>query len=311
MYLGIDIGGTRIKAALVDASGTVMRSHAVASPPSLDAFRGAMAELLNVTAAGADVEGVGIGCKGIIHPSEARVESLPGTMDYLEGETLADFVAPFAPVRADNDARATLAGELMFGAGRGKRDVLMLTLGTGVGGAIAQGGVLVRGHSGVGGHAGHITVEPGGARCICGNRGCLETRFSAKALELEAIGAVLRGCTSLLREQHQADPMAITCADVVNCARAGDPVARSIWEQGVSYLIDALVGLLHVIDPELVILGGRIAEAGDMLFEPLRLEVPRRTTRLLKRAVPIVPAQVGDGSGVVGAASLVMYSKGA
>jgi len=311
VYLGIDIGGTRIKAALVDASGAVARSHVVASPLSLAEFRCAIAELLKATAADASVAGVGIGCKGIIRASDTLVESLPGTMDYLEGQTLADFVAPFAPVRADNDARAALAGELMFGAGRGMRDVLMLTLGTGVGGAIAQAGVLVRGHSGVAGHAGHITVEPGGAKCICGNRGCLETRFSAKALELEAIGAVLRGCDSLLRQRHQANPLAITCADVVNCAREGDAVARAIWEQGVSYLIDALAGLLHVVDPELVILGGQIAAAGEMLFEPLRREVPLRTMRMLKRAVPIVPAQVGDGSGVVGAASLVMYSKGA
>lgn len=311
MYLGIDIGGTRIKAALVDASGAVTASHAVPSPLTLAEFRTTIAGLIEATAKSVPVEGVGIGCKGIIRGSDTLVESLPGTLDYLEGLRLADFVAPLGPVCADNDARAALAGELMFGAARGKRDVLMLTLGTGVGGAIAQGGVLVRGHCGVAGHAGHLTVDADGPTCICGNRGCLETRFSARALEMEAIGAVLRGCGSLLRERYQADPLAITCADVVRCAREGDPVARAIWDQGVRYLADALAGLLHVVDPEVAILGGQIAGAGDMLFAPLRRELPARTRRLLKREVPIVPAEVGDGSGVVGAASLVMYSKGA
>jgi glucokinase len=310
VYLGIDIGGTRLKAALVDASGVPARSHAVPSPLTLAAFRRAMAELIEAASAGVAVDGVGIGCKGIIR-ADTLVESLPGTLDYLEGHKLAEFVAPLTPVSADNDAHAALAGELIFGAARGKRDVVMLTLGTGVGGAMVQSGVLVRGHAGVAGHAGHLTVDADGPNCICGNRGCLETRFSARALEMEAIGAVLRGCGSMLRDRYQANPLGITCADVVACAREGDAVARSIWDQGVKYLADALVGLLHVLDPEVVILGGQIAEAGEMLFEPLWRDVPPRTMRLLKREVPIVPAQVGDGSGVVGAASLVMYSKGA
>jgi len=311
VYLGIDIGGTRLKAALVDSSGALTRGHAVPSPLTLPAFRRSIAELVEVAASGVAVDGVGIGCKGIIRAADTLVESLPGTLDYLEGHKLAEFVAPLTPVWADNDARAALAGELMFGAARGKRDVVMLTLGTGVGGAMVQSGVLVRGHAGVAGHAGHLTVDADGPNCICGNRGCLETRFSARALEMEAIGTVLRGCASMLRDRHQANPLAITCADVVACAREGDAVSRSIWDQGVKYLADALVGLLHVLDPEVVILGGQIAEAGEMLFEPLWRDVPPRTMRLLKREVPIVPAQVGDGSGVVGAASLVMYSKGA
>src|SRR5207248_3330625 len=124
MTAGLDIGGTRIKAGLVDASGVVTRSEAIPTPSSLESFRMGVAELLTRVTGGAPVRGVGIGCKGIIQPSDTLVKSLPGTVDYLEGHKLADFVDGRRPVCADNDARAALAGELIFGAAKGKRDVV-------------------------------------------------------------------------------------------------------------------------------------------------------------------------------------------
>lgn len=310
MVAGLDIGGTRLKAGLVDADGAVVRSEAIPTPATLDAFRGAVAQLLERVTAGQTVRGVGIGCKGIIRPADTVVETLPGTMDYLEGQTLADFVNGIRPVHADNDARAALAGEVMFGAAKGKRDVVMLTLGTGVGGGVVQNGQLLRGHAGVAGHLGHLIVDPDGPYCICGSRGCLETFFSSKAIESEAISAVRRGVDSLLRQRFQNDAAAITCADVFACAEQGDLIARSIRDRAMKYLGGAIAGLVHAFDPEVVILGGQIAAAGDVLFAPVRADVEQRTRRLLRRVVPIVPAKVGDQSSVVGAASLVLYSEG-
>jgi glucokinase len=133
--LGVDIGGTQIKAGLVSATGEILRQGRIATPATLAEFTREFPALVRSLGAG-DLEGVGIGCKGVIHPMSTRVEVLPGTVHYLEGEHLRDFL-PHAPVVvADNDARVALAGEMAWGAARGRRDVLMLTLGTGVGGGI-------------------------------------------------------------------------------------------------------------------------------------------------------------------------------
>ena len=233
-------------------------------------------------------------------------------MNYLQGFILRDLmegiVPPDALILADNDARAALAGELMFGSARGKSNALMLTLGSGVGGAIALNGILVRGFSGVAGHIGHMTVNPQGSYCLCGNRGCLETYFSARAFEVEALAAIQRGCDSLLRQRFGADPLSITCLDVFDCAGEGDPIARSIIERGMRYLGGVIAGLLHTLDSEVVILGGQIIQAGPALLDPLRRDVERRTHSLLGRTVPIVTASVGENSGIIGAASLPLHA---
>lgn len=306
MLLGIDIGGTSLKAGIVDPSGHIVRRESVPTPASLDDFARELRDLLSRLVPGAALTGAGIGCPGVIRPSDTVVEILPGRMSYLEGVRLSEYVQPWilpsAPVCAGNDARTALAGELMFGAAQGKRDVLMLTLGSGVGGAMVVDGMLAHGHAGIAGHIGHLTVNPAGPYCLCGNRGCLETVFSARAFEVEAAAAVQRGCDTILRGR------AITCENVFACAAAGDAVARQIISRGIEYLGGAIAGLLHVLDAELVILGGQIAEAGEPLFEALRADVQQRTRRMLGRIVPIAPARIGPHSGIVGAASLVLHA---
>jgi glucokinase len=236
MLLGLDIGGTSLKAGLVDLTGKIVRKESIPTPDSLIGFCRDADTMLSRLASGVELVGAGIGCPGVVDPSSTRVETLPGKMHYLEGFHLRELLSGWLPADAvicvDNDARAALAGELMFGAARGKRNVLMLTLGSGVGGAIALNGMVVRGHRGVAGHIGHLTVDPQGAYCLCGNRGCLETVFSARAFEVEAVAAIQRGCECLLRTRFGPDPFRITCADVFDCAAEGDAVARSIIERG-------------------------------------------------------------------------------
>ena len=207
---------------------------------------------------------------------------------------------------ADNAARVALAGEMVWGAARGRKDVMMLTLGAGVGGAILANGHLLRGHSGVAGHLGHVTVEPDGPLCACGNRGCLETVFSARAIEAAAWSAVHRGCASTLTRLFRDQPQLATCRTVFQAASEGDDVARTIVADAIHKLAAALAGLLHVFDPEIVILGGQLADAGSDLLEPLQQEVWERSRRLLGRDVPLVEQEVADKSGIVGAAGLVM-----
>jgi glucokinase len=312
MLLGLDIGGTQIKAACVDESGTIVQTRRVNTPASLDDFksavRGLLQELLTPPVA---IGAAGIGCKGIINPQTTRVEVLPGTVHYLEGELLSEIVAPVLPagipITADNDARVALAGEVAWGVARECRDAVMLTLGTGVGGGILANGRILRGASGAAGHIGHLTIDPDGPLCICGNRGCLETLFSARTIESEAFAAIHRGVESRLSACQSKVP---TCAEVFALAEQGDAVARDIVGRATYVLGAALAGLAHVLDPEMIILGGQISAAGDALLEPLRKDVGWRARCLLRRDVHVVRSKLVDPSGVIGAAALALEARG-
>ena len=311
MLLGIDIGGTQIKGATVDETGAVTQSLRVNTPASLDEFRQALPHLIRqLSASAAAVTAIGIGCKGIINPETTRVEVLPGTLHYLEGQPLSEIVGPAlpagVPIAADNDARVALAGEVAWGAARKCRNVVMLTLGTGVGGGVVADGRVLRGATGAAGHIGHLTVDPFGVLCICGNRGCLETVFSARTIESEAFAAIHRGTASRLLAHGDKLP---SCAEVFELARQGDAVASDIIRKATAVLGGAIAGLAFVFDPELIILGGQISEAGDVLLGPLRAEVLWRTQGLLRREIPIVRSALVDPSGVLGAAALALEAK--
>ncbi len=176
IVLGVDIGGIQIKAGMVDEKGAILASRTIQTPGDPEAFSSALHDAISwlLEAVGMPA-GVGIGCKGIINPDSTKVEILPGTLHFMEGLRLSDVIGlPLdVPVFADNDARVAMAGEMVWGAARGRQDALMFTLGTGVGGAVLAAGQLLRGQTGVAGHLGHITVVPDGDVCICGNRGCL------------------------------------------------------------------------------------------------------------------------------------------
>lgn len=309
IVLGIDIGGTQIKAGMVDEKGAILASRTIQTPGDLDGFVPSLQDAIRwLMEATAHPAGVGVGCKGLINPDSTLVEILPGSLHYLEGLRLCDLVGLPAevPVFADNDARVAMAGEMVWGAARGRKDVLMLTLGTGVGGAAICNGELLRGHSGVAGHLGHITVEPDGDVCVCGNRGCLETVFSARAIEGETWAAVHRGCSSSLTRLFREQPQLATCRTIFQAAGEGDELAAGIVSRAIHKLAAGIAGLLHVFDPELVIVGGHVADAGVDLLVPLQEEVWSRSRGLLGREVPLVEQQVADKSGIVGAAGLVM-----
>lgn len=308
MLLGMDIGGTQIKAATVDETGTIARSLRADTPASLGEFRQTVVRLIGeLNSSAVRIHAAGIGCKGIINPETTRVEVLPGTLHYLEGQVLSEIVAPALPpdaaVAADNDARVALAGEIRWGAARQRRNVVMLTLGTGVGGGVVADGRILRGAAGVAGHLGHLNVDPDGVPCICGNRGCLETVFSARAIESEAFAAIHRGVDSRLLAWSTKPP---TCAEVFDLAQQGDKVAGDIIRKAIHVLAAAVAGLIFVFDPEIVILGGQISEAGNLLLEPVRTEVRARTLSYFRREIPVVRSTLVDPSGVIGAAALAL-----
>jgi glucokinase len=308
MYLGIDIGGTRLKVGLVDGEGRILRQSLTTSPASKLALAATLPALVAQVLEGGAVRAVGFGCKGIIDRATTVVRTMPGVWNFLEGvrlrEILGAAVPPEVPVSADNDAKAALAGEMAWGAARGRGNVFLLTLGTGIGGAILSDGRILRGASDVAGHLGHLTVDADGPPCICGNHGCLEAVFSSRAIEADAWGATHLGVVSPMCDILRAHRDALSCRFVFEQAAVGDVIARRIVDSKIAILAGAIAGLIHALDPEVVIVSGSIADAGDALFVPLRREVHWRIQGLIRRELPIVASGVNDTSGIVGAAGL-------
>ena len=304
--IGVDIGATAIKAALVNLRGELIEDFHEASPRTPAALHDFVHTVLK--RGNAHLCGVGVGCKGVINTATSQVNSLPGDLHFLEGTLLADVIdAGDLPIYADNDARTALVAEVLWGAARGKRNVVLLTLGTGVGGAALVDGAILRGASGAAGHLGHMTLDLHGGLCICGNFGCVETRFSSRAIESDYQAHLHRAAAAKLSSGKGGHPPSTEA--IFRAAAEGDESARRVLDRAFEYLTAAIVSYLHIFDPEVLILGGNIAEAGAQLLSPIRDEVARRTRILLGREVPIVfQSRVGFG-GVAGAAGLVFMQQ--
>jgi glucokinase len=306
LAIGVDIGGTGVKAAIVGLNGELHESFCEPSPRTTSALHDFVHSV--VKRAKSPVRGIGIGCKGIIDTNSTRVKSSPGDLYFLEGQLLSEVIgACGVPVCAENDARVALIGEVLWGAARGRRNVVMLTLGTGVGGAVLADGMILHGANGAAGHLGHITIDPRGGLCICGNYGCLETRFSSRAIESDYWAHMHRAAPAKLSMSSSGEvpnPEAIFRA-----AADGDECARYVVDRALEYLGAALVSFLHTFDPEIFILGGNIAAAGPQLIAPIQDKIARRTKTLLGREVPIVFQKLVGYGGVAGAAGLVFLKQ--
>ena len=304
--IGVDIGATAIKAALVGLDGKLIESFRAPSPRTPAALHDFVHSALKRSQT--PVCGIGIGCKGVIDTATSRVKSLPGDLRFLEGRLLSDVIAAGdLPICADNDARTALVAEVLWGAARGKRNVVLLTLGTGVGGAVLVDGAILRGASGAAGHLGHITLDLHGGLCICGNYGCVETRFSSRAIESDYMAHLHRAASAKLSFDRAGEPPSTEA--IFRAAAEGDESARYVIDHALEYLTAAMVSFLHVFDPEVLIIGGNIAEAGPQLLEPIREQVARRTRILLGRDIPIVFQSVIGYGGVAGAAGLVFLQQ--
>ncbi len=308
--IGLDIGGTNLKAGLVDATGQLRVALSEATPRTVDAFKLLADSFITKLAAQAPIHAIGIGCKGIVDAKTTAVVSSPGDLKHLEGRCLRDLLGPSAagkPVHVDNDARTALIAEWLWGSAKNCQNVLMLTLGTGVGGALLMHGHIIRGAHGAAGHTGHMTIDAHGPLCICGNYGCLETIFSARAIEAEAFSTAHRRVASVLTGRAQPSD----CSQVFQAAAESDEAAQWIIDRAILHLSAALASLVHLVDPELIILGGQIAEAGPRLLDPLRTELRRRTRILIGQEIPIVFPRVPSHAGVIGAAGLALLETGA
>jgi glucokinase len=303
--IGIDIGGTKLAAGLVGADGAVLRRTRRDTPADdAAAIDDVVAEVVAELAADERLP-VGVGAAGLID-GDGVVRYAPN-LDW-EGYPLQTVLAKRlgVPVTVDNDANTAAWAEYRVGAGReAQMSLVMLTVGTGVGGGLVMGGRLVRGASGLGAELGHLIVLEGGPVCPCGNRGCLEALASGTAIgrtarEHRAAGRLPDG--SALLDLDAPDGRAVTAA-----ARDGDAGALAVLAEVGGWLGVGIASLVNALDPEVVVLGGGGMNAGDLLLEPAVAAAHGRIIGLAHRpAPPIVPAELGDDAGLVGAALLAL-----
>jgi glucokinase len=228
-----------------------------------------------------------------------------GWRDLPLRDLIADRVG--LPAALDNDANCATLGEWWTGAARGAENVVGITLGTGIGGGLILGGRLYHGASNVAGEVGHTTIETQGRRCACGNYGCLEAYASGPNIAMRAREAIESGETSMLTDMTDGDLDAITAQTVYDANDRGDLVAREVVRETARFLGAGVANLLNVYNPDVVVLAGGVARAGEALFTPLRAEVRRRAFKPAVDAARIVPGVLPGTAGVVGAVRMFLH----
>jgi glucokinase len=307
--IGVDAGGTKL---LVGAVGDDMRVHRLVRRLWRGGDREEVVEVMAAAVqeareAAPDAEAVGLGIPSLI--DFRRGTSLTSVHLPLDGVPLREVMAERLglPVCVDNDANAAVVAEHRHGAARGARDVVLLTLGTGIGGGLLLGGRVYRGSFGAGGELGHIVVDIDGPECFggCPGRGCLEALVSGSALARDGLVAARSGQASRL-ERVLADGGEITAAAVAEAALAGDAVAREVVERAGRSLGAGITGLVNAFNPEVVVVGGGVMASGELLLRPAREVVAARALRPSRDGVRIVPAALGEEAGMLGAAALAL-----
>lgn len=308
LTIGIDVGGTKISGAVVDGEGRALAETKVESPASdVDAIADAIADLVTQLRDGHDVVAVGVAAAGFINRERSTVLFSPNLAwrDEPLDQRITERVG--LPVVIENDANAAAWGEFCFGCGRDSHDLLLITVGTGIGGGFVTDGRLFRGGFGVGAEIGHTRFEPDGRLCGCGNHGCWEVYASGSALVREAreeSGGLL---AADLLDRAGGDPQRIDGPMITEAAEDGDRFAIGRLEILGTRLGEGAASLAAVLDPTMIAIGGGVAAAGDLLLEPLRRAFEANLTgRGHRPAAEILLAALGNDAGMLGAANLAV-----
>jgi glucokinase len=304
--IGLDIGGTKINAFRVARDGAILaRSNAPTPADDQKATLGTMIELAGGVRT-PDVVAVGVGAAGLVDSSQGVLRFAPNLAwrDLPIAARMREALE--LPVLVENDASMAAFGEYRFGAGRGYRHLLLVTVGTGLGGGIVADGRLFRGAHGFASEIGHVIVEPGGPLCGCGNRGCWEQVAAGRAIGRMGRQAATEP-DSALRRLAGGDPDKVTGRVVTEAALQGDATATRILSEAGRRLGEGIAGLVNVLDPQIVVVGGGVIVAGDLLLDPARASFQEAVEGSDYRPpVPIVPAELGNDAGAVGAAGLAL-----
>jgi len=305
---GIDVGGTKIAGCVVDTEGNILEQTRVESPAtSTEAIENAIQELVGKLKRNHEIRSVGVGAAGFVDHDRAVVMFAPN-LAWRDEDLKADLEGRLdLPVVVENDANAAAWGEFEYGAGRDVDDLLLVTVGTGVGGGIVLDGELYRGAFGVAAEIGHIRVERNGRQCGCGNHGCLEQYGSGTALVRGAREAIAGGSLLAkdLLDRASGDPEMITGPMISEAAAEGDRFALEQLATLGQWLGEGIGSLAAVLDPAVAVIGGGVSEAGDLLLSPIRDAFRTNLTgRGHRPELEIRKAVLGNTAGMIGAADL-------
>lgn len=309
LFVGVDLGGTNIKAGLLDDQANLLARLSIATEAEHgpDHVIARIVQAIDQVLAQAglprqDVAGVGIGAPGAMSHKKGLIIAPPNLPGW-HNVPLRDRVAALSglPTVLENDANAAAWGEFWAGAGRGTDNMVMFTLGTGVGGGIIIDGQILRGAFDNAAELGHMIVKPGGRPCGCGQRGCLEAYSSAAATARRAIEAIQAGQDSSLKARLEAG-QPVESRHVEQAARAGDPLAERIWDEACYYLAIACVNVQHFCNPQRVVLAGGMIGAGAFLLDRVRKHFDQQTWTVAQDRPEIALATLGNEAGFIGAA---------
>ena len=306
--IGVDLGGTKISTAISTIEGNILAN--VVLPTKAEegevAVLGRIIQSIDEVIVGSstsidEVEAIGIGSPGPLDAKKGIIITTPNLpfKDYNLVQPLKEKYN--IPVYLDNDANAAAIGEYMFSAGKGKESIVYFTVSTGVGGGAVLDGKVYRGHTSNALEIGHTTVDPNGPRCNCGNLGCLEAMSSGTAIAKKGKEAVSTNVETSLKKYDT-----VTSYEVFKEAEAGDEVAKDIIDNALTYLGIGVANAIATFDPEMIIIGGGVSKAGDIVFDTVKKVVNKRCFKSMAESCEIVPAGLGSDAGVVGAVALAI-----
>jgi len=309
--IGVDVGGTNVKLALVDMNGKIVYSNTTPTRAdlgyehSIANIQTAIEELMKETNTNKDViEAIGFGFPGQIDYQAGIVRLLPNMPGWVEIPVAKIMEDKFGiTTKLDNDVRVATLGELKYGAGKGCQNLVCITVGTGIGSGLVFNGKLIRGAKNAAGEIGHIKLTMGdGPICGCGDYGCFEAYASGPAIVAEAKEYIKGGKSSKFKELATEE---LSPYIVAQAALQGDAVAKRIFTKMGEIIGLGLTSVINLLNPEKVIIGGGVADAGDILFNPIKETIQKRAMPIQASAVEIVPAVLGNTAGVIGASLLI------
>jgi glucokinase len=308
VFIGIDLGGTTLKAALVGPTGEIIHEKRIdtelRNPEAL--FKQVIETALSLRdnkSAGGRAAGIGIGIPGLVNRKTNRIEIMPNLPALSEIDITSELSSQTGlPVILDNDANSAAYGELQVGAARGQKEVFFITLGTGIGAGLIINGHIYRGAAGFAGEFGHMTIDPEGIECACGNIGCLETIASGPNIVRRTRERLYRDRTSSLSRLAIPRDREFTAEDIARAAREGDEMAQLMLERTGMFLGIALAAVINLLNVEMVVMGGGVMDAGDLILKPTIKETRRRAFPPSFNSCEIVIAKLGATAGMIGAA---------
>jgi glucokinase len=298
--IGIDLGGTNLRVALVSEEGEIIRKIKRPSSAVMRSIEESVRELMTD-----GTSGIGLGIAGLADRSRHRVAVSPNLREIEGIDIIRELQQRFSvPVFIENDANAAALGEKIGGAGRGFSHFVMITLGTGIGGGIIYKDRLLQ----VAAEVGHMSISTEGEKCPCGNIGCLENYASARAMISKVTAMLEKGTDSLLKECCKGSIYKVTPEDMYNAALEGDTLSREVLRDAGRHLGIGIANIINIMSPEAIILTGGLLGAWNIYVQEAIKEASRRALKDLFDTVKIIPSSLGDNAGVVGAACLVFMS---